>query len=148
MQDLELREPSNYDIDMWLRILSPELGFFTVNRPEYDHWQLYAQNSAAPYNLDVYDQNIWLTYGTVLVHDVNEGQGPGDFYGGLLDLSAQLNGAHISRADGFLILTREQRKFGLSISSLAESLLIMNSAHELIFPKVLGLIASLNVTKN
>ena len=148
MQGLELTEPSYNDIDEWLRILSQQLGFFIVNLSEYYHWQLYAQNSANSYYLDIYDQGSWLTYGTTLVHDVDEGQGQGAFYGGLLDLNASINGADIGRADGLLILTREQPKRGLTIVSLAESLFIMNSAQEYIYPQVLRLINSLNMRAN
>jgi hypothetical protein len=116
---------------------------------EYNHWQLHAQNSAVTsYYLDIYDQGTWLTLGTMLGHDVNEEQDAGDFYGSLLNLNAQINGASIGRDSGMLMLTREQPKRDLTMVALAESLFIINSVHEYIYPQVYELIGSLNLRAN
>lgn len=120
-------EPSNDEINDWLEQLIPIMQFFTVKRIDYNHWRLDCENSEAYFTLDIFDQGQWITYGIVLVPDV-EGQDCGEFYRSLLDINAYLNGAHIGIANDQVILTREEPKGGLVLVSLAESLLIINNA--------------------
>jgi hypothetical protein len=82
------------------------------------------------------DQDPWVTFGTALIPDVT-GENRADFYGKVLELNAQLNGAHLGKQEDKLVLVKEELKRDIDQASFYENLNIFNEAHRVAYPKLL-----------
>lgn len=140
---LRRSEPWDVEIDTWLLELSSKFGF-QMRRIGPDHWQLDIRNSQASYTMTIINQGEWITYGVVLLDDV-DGEAKDIFYGILLDLSAQLNGVHVGRYDDRLVLTREEPRKGLNINSFYASIAFVNNAHQIVLAQALQQIKRLGL---
>lgn len=129
-------EPSSEEINHWLAFLSDATGY-AVRRMELNHWQLDMNNSFAPFTLDIYELDEWISFGILLMHDI-QGQGKAEFYKYLLERNAELYGAHLAIQGDLLILIKEDLKTGFDPKSLANSIRIMNTVHQTIYPQLLG----------
>jgi hypothetical protein len=137
------KELSDNDINKWLSTISSSLKI-PESQVSATHWQLGMKNSVGKYTIDIIDQGDWITFGVPLSPDV-EGQERVNFYATLLDLSAKLNGVHIGREGNRLVLISEVQKEGLDPIEFGRIIILIDQAHQIVFPELLKQIKKLDL---